>query len=243
MEFVGQGQTSELLHAGLKYKPEQQVTDVKSTSKGKSAGKTPDTNSPPCKCDSGTHGGNKIEDLGQQLWLELSKKQLAQLDLQTIQGKCTDLKQYMAQQQQHTGFIPLSPLQLVGIKACTKCMIDKELCKDPVKLHQYVKQFQCLNFVGARVQVNHSINFELLEHLAKDYWDWQLPLFLKFGFPMDFKGEISNLKNATSSHASARQFPEHVTMYLEDELRHKAIYGPFEHKPFGDLTHISPFIT
>ena len=131
----------------------------------------------------------------------------------------------------------------MGIKACKKCIIDKELCKDPVKLHQYVKQFQCPNFVGARVQVNYSINFELLEYLAKDYWDWQLQLFLKFGFPMDFKGKLSDLKNATSSHASALQFPEHVSMYLEDELGHKAIYGPYDHKPFGELTHISPFIT
>ena len=142
---------------------------------------------------------------------------------------------YRFQKQQHTGFLPLSPLQFVGIKTCTKCIVDKELCKDPVKLHHYVKQFQCPNFVGARVQVNHSINFELLEYLAKDYWDSQLPLF--------FKGELSDLKNANSSHASALQFPEHVSMYLEDELGHKAIYGPFKHKPFGDLTHISPFIT
>ena len=149
----------------------------------------------------------------------------------------------MIQQNQHTGFVPLSPLQFLGIKNCTKCIVDKELCRDPVKLHEYVKQFQWPNFIGARVQVNYDINFELLEYLAQDYWDWQLPLFLKFAFPMDFKGGMSILKNAESSHVSALQFPEHVSMYLEDEIAHKAIYGPYTHKPFGNLTHISPFIT
>ena len=32
-------------------------------------------------------------------------------------------------------------------------------------------------------------------------------------------------------------------MYLKDEIAHKAIYGPYADKPFGSLTHISPFIT
>ena len=60
---------------------------------------------------------------------------------------------------------------------------------------------------------------------------------------MDFKGKRSDLKNATSSYNSALQFPEHVTAYLNDELEDKAIYGPFENKPFGEETHISTFFT
>ena len=60
---------------------------------------------------------------------------------------------------------------------------------------------------------------------------------------MDFKGELSDLKNATLSCKSVLQFPEHITAYLNDELEHKAIYGPFKNKPFGQENHISPFIT
>ena len=54
---------------------------------------------------------------------------------------------------------------------------------------------------------------------------------------MDFK------ESATESHASACHFPEHVSAYVQDEIKHKAIYGPFKSKPFGDISHISPFIT
>ena len=77
----------------------------------------------------------------------------------------------MTQQNEHTGFVPMSPLQFVGIKSYTNCIVHKELCRDPVKLHKYDKKFKCSNFIGARVQVNYDINFELLEYLAQDYWE------------------------------------------------------------------------
>ena len=121
--------------------------------------------------------------------------------------------------------------------------MDYNLCKDPVKLHNHVRSFGSPNFLGARVQVNHTMNLELLDVLAEGYWDWQLPLLLRCGFPMDFKGNAADLKNAMASHASALQFPDHVTAYLHDEIKHQAVYGPFITKPFGDKTHISPFIT
>ena len=58
---------------------------------------------------------------------------------------------------------------------------------------------------------------------------------------MDFKGDMSVLKNAESSHTSGLQFPDHVSMYLNDEIAHKAIHGPHTLRPFGNLTHTSPF--
>ena len=96
--------------------------------------------------------------------------------------------------------------------------------------------------MGARVQVNFDMNIDLIDKLAVSYWDWQLPLFLRFGFPMDFRGTQSDLRNDGSCHASARDHPDHVSAYLNDEIKHKAIFGPFKNMPFGDDTHISPFI-
>ena len=60
---------------------------------------------------------------------------------------------------------------------------------------------------------------------------------------MDSKGSHGDLSSTTESHSSARLFPEHVSLYLQDEIRHQAIYGPYDSKPFGDITHTSPFIT
>ena len=76
-----------------------------------------------------------------------------------------ELVQFMNQQYQHTGFIPLSPLQFKPIRECQKHVSDIELCCNPVKLHNYVKSFECPNFIGARVQVNHTMNLDLRDEL------------------------------------------------------------------------------
>ena len=194
-----------------------------------------------CKCDRGHHIPWVIEQLGQNKWDDVSKADLSRLQLQDIGNKCQELLQFLEQQCQHTGFIPLSPLQFKPIRKCNKCVVDYNLCKDPVKLHNHVRSFGSPNFLGARVQVNHTMNLDLLDVLAVGYWDWQLPLLLRYGFPMDFKGNAADLTNAMASHSL--QFPDHVTAYLHDEIKHQAVYGPFSDKPFGDNTHISPFIT
>ena len=60
---------------------------------------------------------------------------------------------------------------------------------------------------------------------------------------MDFRGSYLDLRNDGSYHASARDNPDCVTAYLEDEIQHGAICGHFHQKPFGNITHNSPFIT
>ena len=70
------------------------------------------------------------------------------------------------------------------------------------------------------------MNLDLIDQLASSYWDWQLPLFLRFGFPMDFRGNHLDLRN--------------------DGSWMKYNMGPFWvllGKPFGDITHIAPVIT
>ena len=196
-----------------------------------------------CDCDSGSHVGTKVQELGQSPWATISKEQLVQIDINLLHNRCQDLCKFMCQHSEHTGFIPLSPLQFVNIRQCNKCIVDHALCQDPIKLHKYVSSFNCPNFLGARVQVNFDMNLDLVDELAKDYWDWQLPLYLRYGFPMDFKGTYGDLTSTVHSHSSARQYPEHVKAYLQDEIHHGAIFGPFQSEPFGQDTHVSPFIT
>ena len=196
-----------------------------------------------CRCDRGFHIIPEIKDLGQSAWAKISKKQLSKIDIQLLDNKCQALSQFMAQQPQQTGFVPLSPLQFEEIRQCGKSIYDPELCKNPVKLYNFVNSFHCPNFLGARVQVNYTMNLDLIDKLAEGYWDWHLPLLLRYGFPMDFKGTHEDLISCSDSHPSALQFPDHVTAYLQDEIHHQAIFGPFKHKPFGEITHISPFIT
>ena len=150
---------------------------------------------------------------------------------------------FLAQHTLKTGFVPLSPLQFDYIKDCCKKVKNKSLLNDPVALYEYVSSYKVPNFLGARVQVNFEMNIDLIEKLCTNYWDWQLPLLLRYGFPMDFQGDIEDLRNERDCHISARDYPDHVTTYIADEIKHGAIVGPYKNKPFGSITHISPFIT
>ena len=68
--------------------------------------------------------------------------------------------------------------------------------------------------------------------------------FIKYGFPLDFPYcKESQLKDGEDNHASANKFPEHVNTYLETELQHGAIAGPFLEPPYGTATHVSPFMS
>ena len=51
----------------------------------------------------------------------------------------------------------------------------------------------------------------------------------------------TELVSTEENHASAKQFSSHVQTYIREELKHGAIFGPFEHKPIS--LHISPFMT
>ena len=50
----------------------------------------------------------------------------------------------------------------------------------------------------------------------------------------------SVITSQSINHKSATEYPDHVTVYLEEE--HQAILGPFKHPPVDNL-HTSPFIT
>ena len=73
------------------------------------------------------------------------------------------------------------------------------------------------------------------------YWDKQLIEFIKYGFPLDIKGEFPPT-GKVSNHPTAQQHPQHVWNYLCKELSLGAIIGPFDTPPINNL-HCSPLLT
>ena len=70
------------------------------------------------------------------------------------------------------------------------------------------------NLQNAHILQPSKINFELFEELAQGYWGWQLPHFIKYGFPLDFPySKESCLKSGHDNHAYATKFPIHVDKY------------------------------
>ena len=73
-----------------------------------------------------------------------------------------------------------------------------------------------------------------------NYWDKQLIDLLTFGFPLDFDRSLP-LNTTLENHKSALQYSNQVQEYLETEIRHGAILGPFRDLPFK--IHVSPLMT
>ena len=95
-----------------------------------------------------------------------------------------------------------------------KVLSDNEF--DPVKVHELIKSTGKPNFEEAKIQLPSKINFELLDRISQDYWDYQVPLFLRYGFPLDFPAEHEgDLQTTEVNHDSANLYGDHVEITLK----------------------------
>ena len=97
------------------------------------------------------------------------------------------------------------------------------------------------NFLEAQIEIKSQLNPDAWDRHLQNYWDKQLPLLIRYGFPPDFNS-VSPLHHEETNHASAKLFVKDVLHYLQEEASFKAILGPFDAPPIENL-HISPFMT
>ena len=145
-------------------------------------------------------------------------------------------KNFMAQNKKFFGFIPI-----YGLHSCIEDTSTNFVCTDILVLHKLLRQDGRHNYEGLQVPVHSQLDFAKWESYPQDYWDWQLPLLIKYGFPLDYN-RGHNMQSEKINHKSALQYPFHVDVYLTDEMNHGAMLGPFRDPPINNL-HISPFMT
>ena len=137
------------------------------------------------------------------------------------------------QNDQKFGYIPLANQKIPIYNR------NRFLDLDPIQLHNKMKKSNIPNFLGEQIRVKTELRVENWEKYAADYWDKQLIFLIKYGFPLDFD-DTNPLRSTEINHFSARQHNSHVENYIQEEISHGAILGPFEEKPIENL-HISPF--
>ena len=133
------------------------------------------------------------------------------------------------------GFMPSGTLRLYNGDP-----VYYETIPDIISTHFMIKNSGVPNFLQCRIPVTSNLNIHKWRFHLTDYWDKQLPDLLEYGFPIDFDRD-SPLVSTLVNHASATQNVEHVAKYLEEELQHEAIIGPFNSPPIP--IHISPLMT
>ena len=97
----------------------------------------------------------------------------------------------------------------------------------PWQLHNKDKQTGLPNFLGARILPKSQLDTSLWKHFLRDYWDQQLLKFLEFGFPVGFNRNCP-LHHANNNHSSSFQYPGDIAAYLDEEIKHGAIFGLFD---------------
>lgn len=105
-------------------------------------------------------------------------------------------------------------------------------------LVNYVRSWGVPNVYGARVILKSCWNFELLQQLVTADCDRQVLEFLKFGWPINYQGHDPPI--TLSNHGGAMGFQRHIDSYIQKELRHEALMGPYCSLPTLSRVAVSP---
>ena len=111
----------------------------------------------------------------------------------------------------------------------------------PADLYYIMKETgSCFNYIFPRIPVKSELHIDRWKFHLKDYHNPLLVQFLEFGFPLGLFS-TSHLQSEPYNHASANNFPDDVAHYLQTEIQHKAIWGPYDNPPIP--LHLSPFLS
>ena len=145
-------------------------------------------------------------------------------------------KQCMEQNRPLFGFIPI-----YGLKSRVYDNGNNSVCTDIIELHKKLRTDGRPNYLGLQTPIISKLNYGKWAAYLHNYWDWQLPLLIKYGFPLDFDRN-QDICSDKINHKSAIEYPEHVATYLREEIENKAMLGPFTDPPIKNV-HTSPFMT
>ena len=128
--------------------------------------------------------------------------------------QCKLFKNWDKQTVDKYGFIPLSEMILPEKK-------KKNLSFAAIfDIHKSIVDTQTHNFLNAQIQIKSKLNPDVWDRYLEDYWDKQLPLLIRYGFPLDFN-PVSPLYHEEFNHASTNLFEGNVAHYLQGEASFK----------------------
>ena len=148
---------------------------------------------------------------------------------------CKSFKDWDSQTSDKYGFIPLSDMIL------PKKNRKNSSLATIFDIHRSIVDTNTHNFMEAQIEIKSQLNPDAWDKYLQNYWDQQLPLLIRYGFPLDFN-PASPLHHEEINHASANLFVQDVAHYLQEETSFTAILGPFDSPPIKNM-HISPFMT
>ena len=140
------------------------------------------------------------------------------------------------------GFVKLGMSSRYRLADCSHKLPASSFSDWTVRAHEFVKRTGVPNYKEARIEVNTNLHLQVWYSILKDYHDPQLFDYLRFGFPLSVNYDTFQHNSEVANHASATNFSKDVNIYIQTELHHNALAGPFKTMPFKQL-HCSPLLS
>ena len=94
----------------------------------------------------------------------------------------------------------------------------------------------------AKVEIPSMLKCDKRDQALRNYEDKIICSYLRYGWPSSYSADRPPMPTY-KNHATAENFKTHIDNFLETELDHKAMIGPFKSPPFKPWTQISPMLT
>lgn len=98
------------------------------------------------------------------------------------------------------------------------------------------------NFLGAKIPIKSDLVIPKWEEYLVSYHGKDLVLFLKYGWPAGYHADYP-LASVQDNHPSAIHHLNHVRSFVQKEIQHNTILGPFNELPFAPWCRVSPLMT
>ena len=110
------------------------------------------------------------------------------------------------------------------------------------KIYESVRLTGLPNYMGARIPLNSGLKIDNWKLLLHGNENKHLIDLLEFGWPVNYTSK--KLPSPTfSNHIEHEDYSEHINKYINIELKHKALLGPFSTDPFTPWCQYSPIMT
>ena len=110
------------------------------------------------------------------------------------------------------------------------------------QIYSNVRSTGLPNYMEARLSLESGLNIQNWRLLLGNYHDKQLVEFLEYGWPVDYTHKTPPSPTYIN-HKEPEEYSTHINKYIETELKHKALLGPFINLPFHPWCQFSPIMT
>ena len=112
-----------------------------------------------------------------------------------------------------------------------------------IQLHNRVKQGGYPNAWRAKVPVRSNWNVDLFQVLLQGYEDAEVVEWIRYSWPISRPPNVPDPTPIYVNHQSANKYTEQMIKYLNKEISHGAVVGPWKEVPFKSRIVVLPLST